>query len=492
MHSNSSRLVLLCAILLLLVQSGTLLSTRWVEDEGWNSDVSSTWVREGRVRMSSFPNDLAGQVDVRPPLVPLTIGTSFRVFGMTVLAARLPSLIAGCLGLLLVFLIGRDIGNSWVGAAAALLLATDNFFFLAARTARPEVQTTLFCLLGLWLYYRARAQNSVWLALCAGLGVGIGFNYHPNAIGYLLVLAALLLWQHRLNIWREKQAWTVAAGFALAVAPFLLWVHSSPVHWEAFQNVWFTRAAEPFPEKLAGEVRRYSDFAGYGSQRLSLPFRIPVRIHVVAAILAALGVLFLKRRTQAIEILLWIVPNLLWWSFLVNKSPRAWALLAPVFALALAFAVDAIQGRWRRWAVAGLLLLGLTQVAGNAFLLYRFRKADYPEVARQLQIIIPPGASAYGITTFFTALPGRRYVSYDRAPLDWALQHERPDYLILFDRVMMSGSGAGQDDFSALRRQAEVLIRTPGRLELAGRVSNDFYGNLEIYRVRYAPDTRVP
>ena len=54
--------------------------------------------------------------------------------------------------------------------------------------------------------------------------------------------------------------------------------------------------------------------------------------------------------------------------------------------------------------------------------------------------------------------------------------------MILYDRVMMNGSVTA-DNWAPLRAEATEYVRPHGTL--AGRVSNDFYGDLEIYRVRY-------
>jgi len=81
------------------------------------------------------------------------------------------------------------------------------------------------------------------------------------------------------------------------------------------------------------------------------------------------------------------------------------------------------------------------------------------------------------------ALHDRTYYAYDRTPLDFAVQKLKPEYLILYDRVMVNGSGHGEDDFARLRAQATELVRRQGTL--AGRVSNEFYGAMEIYRITY-------
>jgi hypothetical protein len=130
-----------------------------------------------------------------------------------------------------------------------------------------------------------------------------------------------------------------------------------------------------------------------------------------------------------------------------------------------------------------LMLVLLTQVGSNAYWLYEFRTAQYPKVAEQLSRIVPMGASVYGAGTFWLALHDRRYYSFDRTPFEFAIQKLRPQYLILFDRVMMHGSGHGTDNLATLRDQATGFGHTHGRL--AGRVSNPFYGDVEVYQVSY-------
>jgi hypothetical protein len=197
----------------------------------------------------------------------------------------------------------------------------------------------------------------------------------------------------------------------------------------------------------------------------------------------ALVYLFRKRPRLASEIAMLMGVNFLWWAFMVNKSPRYIATLAPVLVavVSISLAAAAKDARWKRTAIAVGLLFGLSQLAGNAFVLYRYRNADYEAVGRGLRAAIPTGAPAYGIITFYLALNDRTYYSYDRTPFAYAMTNLRPRYLILYDRVMMHGSGRGEDDFRELRNQATEFVKA--HATLAARVSNEFYGDLEVYRV---------
>jgi hypothetical protein len=57
----------------------------------------------------------------------------------------------------------------------------------------------------------------------------------------------------------------------------------------------------------------------------------------------------------------------------------------------------------------------------------------------------------------------------------------RPQCMILYDRVMVHGSG--YTDWATLHEKLTGFVHSHGTL--AGRVSNEFYGDLEVYRITY-------
>jgi hypothetical protein len=225
-----------------------------------------------------------------------------------------------------------------------------------------------------------------------------------------------------------------------------------------------------------------SDFIGLGNQRIPLPFHIPYRLHIALMLIGAIVLLIRRWPRVAVDLAVVIGINLLWWLSMVNKSPRYITMLAPIFAITVGAGLVAAAKnvRWKRAAVAAGLVCGLSQLAGNAFVIYRYRSADYEAVGRRLREIIPPAASVYGAVTFYLALHDRQYYSYARLSFPDALALH-PQYLILYDRVMMHGSGSGLDDFRELRTQASEFVKE--HATLAGRISNEFYGDMEVYRV---------
>lgn len=478
------RLALVFACLLLFVQGVVLLQTRWVEDESWNTDESVTWMREGRLRMSSFNADLASVVDVRPPLTPLGMGTTFRLFGIGIVQARMFSLIAGIGTVIVVWFLALSLWSPLAASLSAIGAATDLFIVIASRTARPEIHCAFFCSLALLLFYQARAKNSFWLALFSSISIGIALNFHPHGIGFVAAFGILLLIEFRARFLLEKRFWALPAGVIVSIAPFAIWISSASVNIEAFRQVYMGRMAVPLSEKLAAEWQRYADFLGFGNLKLPLLGSAPLRLHLALILIAAFVLVYCKNRKLAIELGVVVLINLLWWADQVNKGSRYFAVIAPILSVIVGIGLAQLwtMGKRQRQVAALLFLIYAgTQLVGNALWIRLGRKADYPLVAEALRAAIPPGASVYGIITFYMALNDRVYYSYDRTPFSYALTNLHPQYLILWDRVMMHGSGTGVDDFGELRGQLTAFVRD--QATLVAKIPNDFYGDLEVYRV---------
>lgn len=476
---------LLLSCLLLAAESSILIHTRWVEDESWVTSDSWSLAHDGKMRSPIFPESPRYVVDVAPPAHPLSVAASFAMFGTGVTQARAVSAVAAIGVVIVVFLLALELGGPACAALASVLIAADTFLVIAARTARSEAETTLFSWLALLLYFVAARRGSRALFFCSGAACGLGMLTHPAALPFAAAIGIFFLMRRRWTFWRDAGVWMFAAGVALPLVPYAAWCFSDAAHIAAFRDVYMVRNEEPWGPRLLGELDRWSDFIGLGSQRVALPIRLPLRLHVAVILAAAYVWLWRRKRDLAIPFGILFCLNVLWWAYLVNKGPRYHVLIAPLFALTLGYAAARL-GELRAARIPAVAALGLvlgTQVAGNAYWLYKYRSADYTAVTRDLRKIIPPGAKVFGATTFWMALHDHDYYAYDRTTLNYAVNRLHADYLILNDRVMVNGSGHGSDDFAALRAQAEALVRERGTL--AGTAPNDFYGDLRIYRVAY-------
>ena len=474
------------ACLLFVLQEIPWFESRWVEDESSYADAAWTFSREGRIRMSMYPpTDIGSVVDVRPPAMPIALAAVFKVFGIGVWQSRLLPFLGALGAILLTWVLGSRLGGPWVGALGAFLLATDNMLFIAARTTRPEGIVVFLNTLTFVLFLSALRRNSWPLAAAAGAVAGIAFQFHINGVIASLAMGLWALYEYRWDVWRKPVSWAFAAAAALCVAPYFLWVNYDPAHHRAYLEMQaLGTVVQQASGKFAGELLRYSDFIGLNVVKLPITSHLPVRAPVVAAILAGVVVLFLLKRRLFWPLALWLIATMGWWLYLANKNVRYMAVAAPLFALIVAGAavVFSTSPQRRRIAVIACLLYAASQVAGNTYLAWHFRKADSNGIAAELRRAIPAGTTVYGANTFWLALHDRRYYSFDRTPFDYAIANLKPDYLILYDRVMLHGSGTGVDDFQEARTKATAFVRAAHAVKTA-TIYNPFYGDLEIYKV---------
>jgi 4-amino-4-deoxy-L-arabinose transferase-like glycosyltransferase len=109
-----------------------------------------------------------------PPFYMWLAALSYKLFGISVYAAKFPSALMGTLGVLLVFSLGRTLFNPWVGRYAAFILATTDPFFKYVRHAMVDVTLTFFVISALYCLLLALRKNPAYFILwgfCIGLAV---------------------------------------------------------------------------------------------------------------------------------------------------------------------------------------------------------------------------------------------------------------------------------------------------------------------------------
>jgi 4-amino-4-deoxy-L-arabinose transferase-like glycosyltransferase len=446
---------------------------------------ASTLLRTGELRNPALPaTDSESRVDTRPPLMPLSLAISFRFFGVNVAAARIGQFLAAILTILVVYAIGCEVGDPLAGGIAAVVLAADNFFVISSRSARPEAWVALWGACGLLLIIRSHNRHSWKISFLAGLAAALGCLFHVLGLGWFVGLSVILLFQERGNIFRSPRAYAFVAGFALAIIPFLVWLAASPEHIAAAKHMYGKGAGNGLTMMLAKEKLRVLDLIGFSNQRLHLPIPLPLRLHIILIIAAAFAVLLHRRPILFWTLVLATAPQLIWFLRLPNESARYYTVLAPVFAICIGLAVRSLSGtRWNRVAIAVCVVLVATQVVGTAILLNQARKADYPALTARLRAAIPSGHSCYAAMAFQLALADRECHSYDRTPFSYTMTVQRPEYMILGDRVMLNGSGHGEDNYGGIRKEALAFVEQRG--QLSARIVDPFYGDLSIYRISY-------
>jgi dolichyl-phosphate-mannose-protein mannosyltransferase len=160
-----------------------------------------------------------------PPLGKLIFAGSMKVLGDDPLGWRLPSILAGIVSIVLVYLIVRAAASDeWLAVIAASIFAFDNLVFVQSRVGMLDMPMLVFLLLAVWLWMLRRP-------LLAGAACGVAALVKEPAVYGVLGLLALALgavaWQWaRTRTWNRPallQALFLVGGF-VAVSFFGLWI----------------------------------------------------------------------------------------------------------------------------------------------------------------------------------------------------------------------------------------------------------------------------
>jgi len=168
-----------------------------------------------------------------PPLLYWLIIVSYKVFGVTVAAARLPVALAMVLSVALTFLIGERLAGYWRGFAAGLIYLCSCGTFIYGRMLTPEPVFSLFFTAAIFCLvcgYQRRRYRRAWFAalwFCLSLACltkGIGGLFYLLGICCLL---AVLLRDARLRL-SYLFHWSYLLIFILTVGPWYAWLFSWP------------------------------------------------------------------------------------------------------------------------------------------------------------------------------------------------------------------------------------------------------------------------
>ena len=211
-----SRIVLLIVIVVFLgFRLPPVLRQAGGPDEEWYAIPGLTIAREGVPRVPYSRATETGSVFLgaerllfaMPPLSFYAQAPFFLIMPPTYATARLASLAAGCVAILLVYAIGRTL---WDDQATALwgagIYSACRLLYFPAMIARPDMLCGTLGLAAVWAMCRwSRERRRRWLAL-AGVLLGLAGLSHPFAIVFAL----------QLGIWAALASGTVPARPAAA------------------------------------------------------------------------------------------------------------------------------------------------------------------------------------------------------------------------------------------------------------------------------------
>lgn len=164
-------------------------------DEAWYGAIAHNLLLDGDFLNLSWGDN--AYVD-HPPFGFLLMAFLMKIFGEGEFWVRFSSAILGFLSLIIVYLLGREIFNKWVGFASSIALSSAFWFLFRARSGNLDITLTFLFLLTLFLAFKASREKKylVWVS------VSLTALFLTKTLVPFVIIPALLLifWRSRVNI----------------------------------------------------------------------------------------------------------------------------------------------------------------------------------------------------------------------------------------------------------------------------------------------------
>ncbi len=267
---------------------------------------------------------LSGTALDKPPLLFFSIAGSFKLFGATEFAARLPNLAASLVSIALVYALARRLYDRRVAYVAALLLALSPLDQALAATAFTDPLLTLFILATCLAAVR---KQWGW----AGAGLALAFATKPSALQWLPLV--LLLGVAVQGSWRGLLRLLIPFGAGLSA--LTLWSIARDTH----PDFWTLNLFNNNPGRLIRANELLPRFMRWGNLLGSVAlFPLPL-IGWLAAPLTLLLALSAPRKRLIIDLILtaYCIASLaLLWLVAFNTYDRYLHTLVPFCCMLLA------------------------------------------------------------------------------------------------------------------------------------------------------------
>jgi len=374
-------LVLALAAFNLTFRLGSEFLTEW--DESLYATAASEAVDAGHWIGTTMEGEL-DYYNTKPPLNVWLIALTFKVFGKSLIALRLISVVAAWLTVFVLLVWGRRSRGPVVALVAGLVLAT-SFGFIhihAGRSANTDALFTLIVLLTvvtLWAEPRSR-----WARVWLGPLLAAAFLLRGMAVLMPLGIVAVVWTLRRPKLDRALAPTLVAA--ILCVVPVGAWMIARyrVDQWQFLDRLFFY----DFVARTTNVIEDHPGGLFYYLNILQKHQFDWLFLGLVALLLAPLSWATLRRSSSrwrehgfAVLMIAWAGVTLIEPTLMRTKLPWYLNTFYPAFAIGIAWlVVHALSGagttpQWRRRALAGAFLVAFA-VAESKLVWYSFVYRD--------------------------------------------------------------------------------------------------------------------
>lgn len=376
-------------------------------DESWYASTAASLLERGTFGVGVFPDGEPYLQDVN--WVPFGrsygfgLAAMFQLFGVSLLVARIYSLLGWTLATIFVFLLGTRAYHRRVGVVAALLFATSTKALFTAHLARPESWTTFAVLAATWgtLVLVQGKHIRLKTIFLVGLLAVWPADFHGNGLWFTIGLIIVVI----VELGVRRKLWRQLSLYALGVlGGLVLWFALHLPGVDLREVLLFIDGYRYTPVGSSSSITSWwRNFATLLAWARTVFWTSGGPLSLVEAAFAILGLGFvLYRRVLQDRVLglLAVISVLAFGLFFTQRFVQYGILWSPFWYLLGVSALYELGRRFKlptwlsapmkqRAILAAVTLLVCAQLLGDLWLVYRHRDGDLSTMSDRIATRIP-------------------------------------------------------------------------------------------------------
>ena len=153
-------------------------------DESWFCNSAFTLATQGFLGTTMMPDfyNIDHFTYWQPPVYLLLLSVSFKLFGFSIIQARIVSITLGFFTVLFTYLLGTELYTKKTGLIGSILLVSNPLFFFISRDARMDIAVACFTLIALYFLFKALKKPKNIYYFYSGLFAMLSLLSHPNGL----------------------------------------------------------------------------------------------------------------------------------------------------------------------------------------------------------------------------------------------------------------------------------------------------------------------
>ena len=286
-----------------------------------------------------------------PPLFDAFTFLSFKLFGISLFTARLPSVIFAVLALWSVFELAHYMYNGKVALLSSIMLGIMPGFFWLSGYAMLETILVFFVTASLLCFYHWLNTRQTRMLVLSGLALGLGFlaKYQILVVGVIMMFAIIFLMRKQVKFAFKKLSLVIAAA-VLVVSPWVVIAYQA--YRTGFLGQWFYVLQTGNPGRSVYSSRFPLPIFYFIEMTWPHDNFHPISIFCYILGLAGIAWMVWRHRSGEKFLLLWFAIIFGFYTLIPNKDWRYVIPLFPILAIAASDSVlslgDTLHKIWKK------------------------------------------------------------------------------------------------------------------------------------------------